>query len=41
MLIIVLYDCKIIKNPVAGGRAQQQNKCPVTILLLKLHHNNK
>ena len=26
MLLIVLYDCKIIKNPVTGTRAQMPRK---------------
>ena len=37
ILLIFLYDGKIIKTPSpVRGR-----KCPVTILLLKLHYENK
>ena len=42
-----LIHCKLIllvkgiHHSVDGGRAQQQNKCPVAILLLKLPHENK
>ena len=37
ILLIVLYECKIKKppSPVHGL------KCPVTILFLKLHYENK